>query len=70
MRFILIVIISIVATFTYAAILAGMIALLFGVGFTNVTTFPGFVLLMVILGIPAAAFTADAIDEQLRKEGV
>lgn len=52
MKFILTVIISIVATFTYAAVLAGMIALLFGVGFTSVTTFPGFIALMVILGIP------------------
>jgi hypothetical protein len=70
MKFILTVIISIVATFTYAAVLAGMIALLFGVGFTSVTTFPGFIALMVILGIPAAVCTADAINEQLAKEGV
>ena len=70
MKIILTVLISILATFTYFALFAGLIAMLFGVSFHSVTTFPLFIAISVMLGIPAGICTADAVYQELEKQGV
>lgn len=67
MKIIVTIFISLLATFACYGLLAGLIALLFGVSFIDVTNYPAFVIGTVFSIIPLLCCIGEEVYKQLEK---